>query len=223
MKISYLGFALAVAVAARADVVYLTDGKTITGRVTGYARMTFDVEDDKGSTSRQPQAKVKKIEFTDAEASVTTVNRGPVKGQLVTFENSQFVLKTADGEERVATTFVKDITVAGSGSGKDVDQVTGSDLAKYIPRGKVTIVDFYADWCGPCRMIGPHLEKLAKDDDAVVLRKVNVDKNGALAAKYNVRGIPHILVFDKAGKEAGKIVGADPDGVKQLVAKAKGS
>ena len=42
-------------------------------------------------------------------------------------------------------------------------------------------------------------------------------------AKYNVRGIPHILVFDKAGKEAGKIVGADPDGVKQLVAKAKGS
>jgi thioredoxin 1 len=108
----------------------------------------------------------------------------------------------------------------GSAS-KAVDNVTDVELEKHLVSGKITIVDFYADWCGPCRKIAPQLEDLVKSDTAVVFRKVNVDKNRPLAVKHGVRSIPHIIVYDKAGKSLGTIVGADIEGVKKLISKGK--
>jgi len=70
------------------------------------------------------------------------------------------------------------------------------------------LVDFWAPWCGPCKMIGPIIEQLATQyGDKVKIVKMNVDEAPATPAKYNVRGIPTVILF-KGGREADKIVGA---------------
>jgi thioredoxin 1 len=70
------------------------------------------------------------------------------------------------------------------------------------------LVDFWAEWCGPCRMVGPIVEELAKDyDGRVVIGKVNVDEHNGVSAKFGIRNIPTIL-FIKNGEVVDKQVGA---------------
>ena len=75
---------------------------------------------------------------------------------------------------------------------------------------KLVMVDFWAEWCGPCRMVGPHVEELSKEyDGKAVIGKVNVDLHGVIAAQFGVRNIPTI-VFLKNGELVDKVVGAVP-------------
>ena len=75
---------------------------------------------------------------------------------------------------------------------------------------KLVMVDFWAEWCGPCRMVGPHVEELSKEyDGKAVVGKVNVDLHGGIAAQFGVRNI-QTIVFLKNGELVDKVVGAVP-------------
>ena len=72
----------------------------------------------------------------------------------------------------------------------------------------VAVVDFWAEWCGPCRMIGPHIEEMAKEyEGRALVAKVDVDNNPEISYKYSVRSIPTVL-FLKDGQVVDKQVGA---------------
>lgn len=78
------------------------------------------------------------------------------------------------------------------------DEVLKSDVK--------VLVDFYADWCGPCKMMAPVLEEIAENNNGFKIVKLNVDENMSIAEKYNIMSIPALFVFDK-GEVVNKSVG----------------
>lgn len=80
-----------------------------------------------------------------------------------------------------------------------------------LSSGKVMLVDFWANWCMPCRMLGPVIEKLAGDyEGKAEIGKVDVDEQGELAMRYGVMSIPTVILF-KDGKELTRLVGVQPE------------
>lgn len=88
--------------------------------------------------------------------------------------------------------------------------LTDSNFDSEIAKRKLIVVDFWAPWCGPCRMVGPIIEELASEyAGQVAFGKVNVDENMTVPGRFGVRGIPTLIVF-KEGKAVDTIVGACP-------------
>ena len=88
--------------------------------------------------------------------------------------------------------------------------LTNEDFEKTVTEGDIVLVDFWAEWCGPCRQVAPVLEEIAAEHgDKVTIAKVNIDENPQSPNNYGVRGIPTLILF-KDGKPAATQVGAVP-------------
>lgn len=89
-------------------------------------------------------------------------------------------------------------------------EITDATFDSTISQPGLTVIDFWAEWCGPCRMVGPVIEELAKEyEGKVVIGKCDVDTNSEAPRKLGVRGIPAIIFF-KDGKEVDRVTGAKP-------------
>ena len=88
-----------------------------------------------------------------------------------------------------------------------VSKVTNDTFEmKVLQNNKPVLVDFYADWCGPCKMLAPVVEQVANESDAYEVYKLNVDDASDVAARYGVMSIPTLIVF-KNGEAAARSVG----------------
>ena len=85
-------------------------------------------------------------------------------------------------------------------------EITDGNITEVLKSNKITVLDFWAPWCGPCRMLGPIIEELATSNADIAIGKLNVDENSESASRYGVRGIPTIIFF-KDGEIVDKIVG----------------
>lgn len=91
-------------------------------------------------------------------------------------------------------------------------KITSDNFEKEVLNSdKTTIIDFYADWCGPCKMMSPVIDEIAEENDSVKVGKLNVDEAQNIAVKYNVMSIPTIIIF-KNGKEDKRFVGVTSKG-----------
>ena len=91
-----------------------------------------------------------------------------------------------------------------------VTDVTDNNFQAEVVESEVPVlVDFWAPWCGPCRIIAPHLEELDAEREDLTIVKMNVDENPQTAAKYGIMSIPTLLLF-KNGEVAKQVVGALP-------------
>lgn len=89
-------------------------------------------------------------------------------------------------------------------------QITDTTLDSVLQTDKLVLMDFWAEWCGPCKMIGPIIDEIGEEyQDKVIVGKVNVDENDETTAKYGIRNIPTVL-FLKNGEVVDKVVGAGP-------------
>ena len=95
--------------------------------------------------------------------------------------------------------------------GQNTKTVTDQSFeADVLTADKPVLVDFWAEWCGPCRMIAPALEEIAADlGEKVTIAKINIDENPEVPGRYGVRGIPTMILF-RDGQESKRVIGAMP-------------
>ena len=94
----------------------------------------------------------------------------------------------------------------------EVKHVNAEEFATLLQENRVVLVDFFADWCGPCKMLAPVVEKLAAAyDGKAAVAKVNVDEEGELAMQFGIQSIPALFIF-KDGQVADQLIGLRPYG-----------
>jgi thiol-disulfide isomerase/thioredoxin len=210
----------------RADVVQLTSGQEIHTTVARYKNNAFEVRGDDGKTASFPANNVKRIQFESRSASAKIMSRthGAQEGNVLVYENGAFSVAGPNGPRNFPAIFVDQIDFV-AGRGLEIEVITGGqqvDLAKHLALGNVTIIDFYADWCGPCKRISPLLEQLTKSDPEIALRKIDIiNWQSPVVKQYNLHAIPHVQIYNRKGQLIGTVTGLDPERVQQYVAKAK--
>ncbi len=90
-----------------------------------------------------------------------------------------------------------------------VIKLSKENFSEIIGGEKKVLIDFYADWCGPCRMVSPIIDEIAEENSEIAVCKVNVDENPDLAGEFGVMSIPTLVVMEK-GEIKAKSMGAKP-------------
>ena len=120
---------------------------------------------------------------------------------------------------------VNQSTTAAARRGEPIEVISHGaqvDISQHLVLGSVTVIDFYADWCGPCRQLSPSLEQMARNDPEIALRKIDIiNWKTAVAQQFNIHSIPQVNVYDRNGRLIGTALGADFEKVKSYVAQAK--
>jgi len=115
--------------------------------------------------------------------------------------------------ERLKLRKLRELMSAGYAAGEKLDKplhVDENEFDEVVRRYPLVVVDFWAEWCGPCRMIAPIIDELAREyAGRVVFVKVDVDRNRRLAMKYGIMSIPTLMIF-KDGKPVDMIIGFQP-------------
>jgi thioredoxin 1 len=131
--------------------------------------------------------------------------------------------------ERLPIVIKPSVTEERHSQGKPskIDLVRGNTEVKledHLVRGKVTVVDFYADWCGPCRALSPHLEDMAANDSEIALVKINIiDWRSPVAKQFEITSIPRVQVYGPWGRLVGTSVGVRPQEIEGFVKQAEKS
>ena len=89
-------------------------------------------------------------------------------------------------------------------------QVTDANFDELVNSGKPMVLDFWAEWCGPCRMVGPIVDELATEyEGKVIIGKIDVDNNDDVVSQFGIRNIPTLFVF-KGGEKVDSVMGLQP-------------
>ena len=209
-----------------ADTLQLNSGSPITATVTKYANRAFETRGADGKTTSYPASNVRRIAFDQSSprAKFTTRTTGVQEGSPVAFENGAFQVTTGAGAKQFPLIFVESAAfVADRGQQVElIGRASQVDISKHLALGNVTLVDFYADWCGPCKQISPTLEQMAKTDPEIAVRKIDIVNWGTPVVKqHNIHAIPQINVYNRAGKLVGTVIGPDVEKVQRFVKQAK--
>ena len=88
-------------------------------------------------------------------------------------------------------------------------KITKQNFSNFINNNDTVLIDFYAEWCGPCRSLGPVLDEISDENPNLIIGKINVDDEMELASQFHVRSIPTMIIF-KDGNEVERLIGFLP-------------
>jgi thioredoxin 1 len=210
----------------QADTIQLSSGQEVKATVTKYRNHAFEVQTEDGKSESYPSNSVKRIQFDTRESPSKLVTRtnGAQKGKVTAFANGGFVLVQPSGTRTFPAIFVEQAEFVAD-RGQSIEVISHGqqiDISKHLALGNVTIVDFYADWCGPCKAVEPTIQQLAQSDPEIAVRKIDiVNWVSPVAIQYHVSTIPRVEIYGRKGELVGTVKGADPAQVRQYVAQAK--
>ena len=145
--------------------------------------------------------------------------------ELLKEDQERFHYNPAVATAYSAQQAVNQATTASAGRGQPSEVISHGaqvDINQHLALGNVTVLEFYADWCGPCRMLSPSLEQMVQTDPEVALRKIDIVRWGTpVTHQFGVNSIPQVNVYNRAGALIGTVRGVDLDSVKRYVAQAK--
>ena len=187
-------------------VVELPEKKPLTGKIWLISRDTVNLENAKGETLRVPLAEVSKITFNATAPPVQPTPSRPAEAKPKAQES-----KAPPFNAKLDSAKIQLIA-----RGNHVD------VAQHCVTGKVTVVDFYAEWCGPCRELSPILEARVKSDPDLVLRKIDiVNWDSAVSQQFKLKVVPFVQVYDRTGQKVGEIAGFNANQFDDFIQAAK--
>jgi thioredoxin 1 len=215
-------------VATRAGEAAKPDATTLVGRAAADVQAALGKPMGKLQTAAGPLWLYPdwKVQFDPSEKVLKVEKDAPVRLPQATPEylaRSEAIAKAKrqrDAENNAARVQAN-INAGSPGIRVVSNKGANVDLPSLLAEGKVTIVDFYADWCGPCRAVAPHLEKLAKDDPNVSLLKIDiVNWETPVVKQFGIKSVPSIRVYGRNKQQVGAPT-SDFDTVAKLVKQAR--